>query len=94
MKAHIEPITFVIRILEDEDECYKDPYFFSTTLIRVDRDTVKFMGVDKKITIKMWRAMDVALSEAGFKYFTFERCNSNGKKRTTLRKLRGAKHAG
>lgn len=88
MIAHLEPITFVIRIFENDDfTLYEDPYCFAATLNVVDKETVRFLGVDKEINFKRWRAMDLALSEAGFKYFTFEH---NGK--THLRKLRGVKN--
>jgi hypothetical protein len=86
MKAHLEPITFVIRVF-DEGKDFGDPYAFSATLIRIDKNTVKFMGVDKQITIEMWRALDLALYEAGFKYFTFEHRN-----KTSFRKVRGLKN--
>lgn len=90
MFAHLEPITFVLRIFEnDEAECYKDSYPLSLTIVKVSQDTVKIMGADKKITFSMWRAISKAVHEAGFKFFTFERCKCNGQHRVSLVKARG-----
>ena len=64
MKTHVEHLISIIRIFDDNME-YGDPYIWSATLKFIDIETVEIVGVDKPITISMYRVIKKALIDMG-----------------------------
>ena len=56
MEAHLEPVVGILRLYED-GKTFGDEYVWSATLKWVDSETVEICGVDKTVTVEIWKTV-------------------------------------
>ena len=64
MKAHIEPLSGVIRIYKEGSGFIdQDPYEWCATIRWRDHETIEIMGVTSPPTVQMWKAIKELLKD-------------------------------
>ncbi len=69
MKVDLQPVSGILRIWNDPDAKYGDPYDWCCTVKWLTETKVELLGVDKPVTPAMWRAIQDALAERGIEEF-------------------------
>lgn len=64
MIADLQPLVSLIRIFPEGGQ-YGDPYTYCATIRHLDRETVEIIGALRAPTPSEWRAIRVALADAG-----------------------------
>ncbi len=83
MKALIEPVAAVIRVVPDEGS-YGDPFTFSATLRWVDHQTVELMGALRAPRPSEWRAIVLALRACGATAMVWSRLSGGNPRRVVI----------
>lgn len=65
MKAYLEPLTTMIRVVRD-DQQLGDPYTWCATLCRVEQGCAEIMGAMRMPTPEEWHAIREVLKSAGY----------------------------
>ena len=65
MKVELEPLVSAIRIWENSDAEYGDPYQWAATVRWMNSTEVEIVCVDKEITRSIWKAIALALDSQG-----------------------------
>lgn len=65
MKAHLEPLIWVLRVFSDGNNP-GDPYVWCATLKKIDEETVEILGVLVGPSLAQIRAIKTAIKAAGF----------------------------
>lgn len=67
MKVHVQPISGVLRVWNNPDAHYGQPYDWACTLRYLDEETVEFLGVTQPVTVSLWRAIRAELAKTPIK---------------------------
>lgn len=65
MKVDLQPVSGVLRVWNDPNAKYGDPYDWACTVKHLSETQVEFLGVTKPITKTMWVAIQDELASRG-----------------------------